>query len=274
MRTFLLMLLLAPVAACSSEQETKTPAPELSPASPSPAPTPTGEDKSFKIANDLVEFQYSWPAAADAQPALRARLERELNADRAETLAGAREDRSARKEIEAPYFPHALQKSWRVAGDSERLLSLAAEIYVFTGGAHGMTNHASLLWDKQADAEVDRAAMLPPALLEALTERYCEALDEAREEKRGEPVPENREGMFNDCPVLADQTLVPTDTDGDGLFDQLKVLIGPYEAGPYAEGSYEIALAIDAAALALIPEQWRAAFAAAPAPPAAPAQPQ
>jgi hypothetical protein len=273
MRTIPLLLLLAPLAACSSERKPQTgPTPEPSAAAvTSPPPTPAGEDKSFKIENDLIEFAYAWPAAADAQPSLRARLERQLNADRAETLASAREDRSARKEIDAPYFPHALQKTWSVAGSSQRLLSLAAEVYVFTGGAHGMTNHGSLLWDKQSDSEVSRAVVLAPALLEALTERYCAALDEAREEKRGEPVPKNREGMFNECPVLADQTLVPTDTNGDGLFDQLKVLIGPYEAGPYAEGSYEIPLPLDAMALALIPEPWRGAFNAAPA---AAAQPQ
>ncbi len=134
------------------------------------------------------------------------------------------------------------------------------EIYTFTGGAHGNTGYQTLVWDKPRDKEIGRALLLPPRLLDGLTPHYCDMLDQARAEKRGEPVPKDRQGMFNECPALADQALTPLDSDDNDRFDSIGVLIGPYEAGPYAEGSYELELPLDATALAAIPEAYRGQF--------------
>jgi len=56
---------------------------------------------------------------------------------------------------------------------------------------------------------------------------------------------------------------VPTSKDGK-LIDAVTVVIGPYSAGPYAEGSYEIGLPVDAAMRQTIKTEYQDAFAAAP----------
>ena len=45
-------------------------------------------------------------------------------------------------------------------------------------------------------------------------------------------------------------------------FDRLTVYAGPYVAGPYAEGAYEIDLAVDSAILAAVKPEYREAFSA------------
>ena len=76
-----------------------------------------------------------------------------------------------------------------------------------------------------------------------LTQRWCDALNKAREEKRGEPV--GGDGMFDECPKLDEIAIVPTDKDGNGRFERLILVASPYVAGPYSEGSYEIELSVD-----------------------------
>ena len=43
---------------------------------------------------------------------------------------------------------------------------------------------------------------------------------------------------------------------------QIGVLIGPYEAGPYVEGGYEVTLPVTAEVLAVVKPEYRASFAA------------
>jgi len=56
-----------------------------------------------------------------------------------------------------------------------------------------------------------------------------------------------------------EQVLVPTSKDGKQI-DGLTVVVGPYSAGPYAEGSYEVALPVDAAMRDAIKPDYREAF--------------
>lgn len=209
--------------------------------------------------SDLLAFRYAWPAIAEAAPGLRKRLEQQMAVDRTEATGYALNDSNERKKEDFPFNPHNFAKSWGVLGETPRLLSLAAEIYTFQGGAHGNTVYDGLLWDRMADAPVDRAKLLPPALLVAVTSRYCSALDRAREQKRGEPVAD-RGSIFNDCPSIDEQVIAPTDSDDNGRFDTLTVILAPYTAGPYVEGSYELELPVDATTLAAIPAAWRAEF--------------
>jgi hypothetical protein len=46
-------------------------------------------------------------------------------------------------------------------------------------------------------------------------------------------------------------------------FTRIGILIGPYEAGPYAEGDYEITLPVTPEVLAAVKPEYRADFAAA-----------
>ena len=47
--------------------------------------------------------------------------------------------------------------------------------------------------------------------------------------------------------------LAPADSNHNGRFERLDVLIAPYLAGAYVEGSYEVELRLDAGDVAAVP---------------------
>lgn len=221
-------------------------------------PTPSG-GREVKESDDLLDLTYSWPAEAAAIPALAARLEAELVRDRSEALDYAREDKAGRS-ADAPFNGHYLAKQWTVQGESARLLSLAAEVATFTGGAHGNMVYDQIIWDRSAGRAIEPADLFvdPEAAFAALSRIYCPRLDAQRAEKRGETLPLEGEGWSIDCPDLAKQRLVPAGKDG--RFTTLLVLLPPYEAGAYAEGSYEVEIEVTDPVRALIKPEYRAEF--------------
>ena len=44
-------------------------------------------------------------------------------------------------------------------------------------------------------------------------------------------------------------------------FDRIGILVAPYEAGPYAEGDYEITLPVTDAVIAAVKPEYRPSFA-------------
>lgn len=204
-------------------------------------------------------FHYGWPAAADAVLALRSELRARMAASQARATVMAAEGRAmaASEGWEMP--PHAHEQDWRVAGSAPQLISLSAGVATYAGGAHGNLAYETLLWDRLNDRTVD-APILFRAALEGMKERYCDALDRQREEKRGEPVRRDPEDPHTACPPLAERVLAPADSDGNDRFDRLHVLIPPYAAGPYVEGDYVVELPFEPADLAALPAGYRPAF--------------
>ena len=90
-----------------------------------------------------------------------------------------------------------------------------------------------------------------------LARRWCDALNKAREEKRGEPV---GDGLFDDCPGLDDIAAIPADSDKDGRLDRLLLVASPYVAGPWVEGAYEIDLAVTPDLIAGLKAEYQASF--------------
>jgi hypothetical protein len=90
--------------------------------------------------------------------------------------------------------------------------------------------------------------------------RFCATLDARRAENRGEPVRRDGQDPFSACPRLGEQVLAPVDTDHDGRFDTLRVLMPPYVAGPYTEGDYIVDVPFAAADLAGVSAAYRPAF--------------
>lgn len=210
-----------------------------------------------------LQFSYEWPAAADAVPALRTMLRRDMEAARASAIDHAEEGAREAAEDGREPMQHYYVKGWRVAGHAPGLLSLQASTETFAGGAHGNVGFSGLLWDLAVQAPVEASALLGARALERLTPRFCRALDAEREQIRGEPVRADPDDPFTLCPPLAEQVLVPEDEDGNGRFERLHVLIPPYVAGPYADGPYTLPLAFEAGDLAGIDPRYRAAFEAA-----------
>ena len=214
----------------------------------------------FDEENDLIEFHYGWSAEAAAVPQLVERFQKEMAKAKARLVAGAKEDKSFRDKEKMEFHGHMSSTSYETAGQSERLLSLSVDAGSYTGGAHGNHGMATLLWDRQAEKEITGKDLFVEASNRdrLLTQRWCNALNKAREEKRGGAV--GGDGMFDDCPGLDDIALIPTDKDRNGKFERLMLVASPYVAGPWAEGSYEIDLAVTPDLVAAIKDEFRASF--------------
>jgi hypothetical protein len=250
------------IGAC--KEETPPPLPEptarAAPAVAAPAERTTGGARAEVEDNDVYSFAYSYPAAAGAIAALKSWLDADLEKRRAEL---ARDALSARADLEGSgieYRPYGSGVEWQVVADLPDWLSLSAEVYSYTGGAHPNSWHEALLWDKRAGgrrAPTDLFASAS-ALSQALRRPFCAELDRQRAQKRGG---EKIGGEFDACIDPVEQTVILGSSNGR-TFDRIGILVAPYAAGPYAEGPYEVTLPVTPAVLAAVKPQFRQSFAA------------
>jgi hypothetical protein len=225
-----------------------------------PLPAPPAKPFAQKDKSNLLEFAYAYPAQAAAIPPLVDKFGKELATSKADALKMAKEDSAAAKQSDFPFHAHSLETEWSVSADTPRFLALQSQTYVFTGGAHGMTGYDSLLWDKARSRETSVKAVMttPAAFAAAIRDRFCAELDKQRAEKRGAPVVRS-DDEFSQCIDPMEQVLVLTSKDSK-LIDGVTVVVGPYSAGPYAEGSYEVALPVDAAMRKAIKTEYQDGF--------------
>jgi hypothetical protein len=254
------LALTALLAACS--QQPAPPTNNHAQASPPAAKPPEPQTKAFAFdeKNDLIDFHFGWSAEVAAIPQLVERLRKQMDNAKAELLASAKEDKAFRDKEGYDFNAYSSTTDYNTAGESPRLLSLSVEAASYTGGAHGNSGTNGLLWDRQAMKEVTVADLFatPANMDRLLTQRWCDALNKAREEKRGEPV--GSEGMFDECPKLSEIAIVPTDKDKNGRFERLILTASPYVAGPYVEGSYEIDLPVTPELIAALRGDYRDSF--------------
>lgn len=150
--------------------------------------------------------------------------------------AAARDAASARK-AGFPFRAYETINDWSLAADTPRLLALAGETYSYTGGAHGNTGFAARIWDKTAKRSVGIEALFSdwPRARKLLEPVFCKALAQEQARRRGG----TDASSFGECPKLSEQPVLPFAGLGRQA-GQFRVLMGPYVAGPYAEGSYLI----------------------------------
>lgn len=226
------------------------------------APPPVPPAKPFVTSEKThyLEYGYAYPAQAAAIPFLVARFEKAMAASKADALKMAKEDSASAKESGYPFRAHSLDTKWTVAADTPRFLALQSTTYVFTGGAHGMTAYDVILWDKARKRETSvKALMTSPAVFAAaIRDRFCATLDKQRAEKRGAPVVRGDDD-FTQCIDPMEQVLVPTSRDGKAI-DAMTVVVGPYSAGPYAEGTYDVSVPVDAAMRKAIKTEYQDGF--------------
>ena len=224
---------------------------------------PKPPSKPFQQAEktDLLEFLYAWPAQASAVPEIAAKLRKDMESGKADALKMAADDRKSAQQSGFPFHAHSLETRWTVAADTPRFLSLRSSRYTYTGGAHGMTGYDVLLWDKARKRETSVQALMtsPKAFAEAIRGSFCDSLDKARAKKRGGPIIRG-DDPFTECIDPMKEVLVPTSSGGK-LIDQIVVVIGPYSAGPYAEGTYEVPLEVGASMRKAIKTEYQNAFA-------------
>ena len=215
-----------------------------------------GGAKAIDEETESYFFEYSWPAEAGRDPALAAELQARADTSRSELEAQAREAQADAAANDYPFRKHSLGMEWQKVADIPGFLSLSGEFYTYMGGAHGMSGMSSLIWDREAGRAIEGIDLFtsPQALGRALGSRICAGLNDARREKLGE-VPAGAE-----CPAIGEFTVLVGSSNG-AYFDRLTLYAGPYVAGPYAEGSYEVDLAIDGKTRAAVKPRYRSAFA-------------
>lgn len=228
------------------------------PVSSTRAPAVPASDLQIREQTSQLAFNWRVPSELGSYPAILRDLRAHANKLKAETAETARRD-AVDRGPEAPFYPYSHDENWTVTASTPRLLSLQATIDSYTGGAHGMTNYATLIIDKQSTQRLGFTDLFvdPKAAVDWLTPRYCAALDAERLKRRGAKL----EGdMFNDCPPLGEQVAVPV-AEPNGVITAIRVMLAPYTAGPYAEGAYEIVIPVDASLTALVRSAYRSDFA-------------
>lgn len=265
-RTPLLSLIVVASALSSCGKKEPAPAPQASEsvaaAESEAPPAPVGQDRKVKESTDRYEFEFNYPAAADAIPALKAKLDADLAEQRAKLVTESREAADEAKQEGYPFNPHSYSVDWKVVTDLPNWLSLSTIVSTYEGGAHPNYVFDALLWDKTAGKQVSAVDLFTSkeVLAKAIGPAFCDAIDSQRAEKRGERIDRESGDMFANCLDPLDYTVILGSAGRTG-FDRIGVLVPPYEAGPYAEGAYEVTLPVSARIIALVRPEYRKAFA-------------
>jgi hypothetical protein len=266
LRPFLPLAVLT-LAACSSPDEVREKTGVTAEATQaathaSATASATGQAKKVSEETDLIDYDFSYPAAVGAIPALARQLEQEAAKARAETLAEAKAGQADAKADGFPFHPYGLSHEWKVVADLPGYLSLSDEVWTYTGGAHGNYGVAGYVWDKAAGRGFDSGELFqsPAALGSAMGDSICKALDAERTKRRGEPV-DHSDDFMGGCPTLGDATILVGSANGK-TFDRITVYFGPYVAGPYAEGAYELDFPMTKAMLGAVKPAYKPVFSA------------
>ena len=261
----LAIAVLALLAGCGQEDlpgQREQPTAEARPsAGTDTAEAPETQPVAINDSADNYEFSYGWPASVSAIPPLAARLRQESD-ERLATLKREAADWQREGEergFEAP--PQSFSKEWKVVTDLPRFLSLSADIYTYSGGAHGMSVSDALVWDRQTREAIAPVDMFVSegSIDRAARARFCEELDRQRARKRGEPVTRGSDS-FSDCIAPAANSTIILGSASGQAFDRIGFLVPPYNAGPYAEGEYEVTLPVDAALIDAVKPEYQRFF--------------
>lgn len=258
------------LAACDPKEP--TPGPSASPA-PSPSASASAHAsgaRSVEEETDDFIFSYAYPAEAGNIPKLAALLDRRLERLRVQLVEQSAQGRDAARGNGFPFNKYSSSVQWEVVAETPAFLSLSAELTSYTGGAHGDYGFDSLVWDKTRGRALQVGEFFTSiaALEDVVGTRLCELLDAERAKRRGEDAVDELaataaapDDPFNSCVPLSDTTLLLGSSNGR-TFNRVGVQIGPYVAGPYAEGSWEFTLPVDAAILGVVVPEFRDAFTA------------
>lgn len=260
-----IVFLLLTTACVPEKDEAKAPEPTVAATVaelPSQAATLAPLARKTQERTSSFEFDYDYPAEAAAIPSLVAELEADLAKRRRELVEAAREGRVAARENGFTFNPYSHSVRWTVVTDLPGWLSLTAASSEYTGGAHPNHWPQALLWDKAADQSRVATDLFTSraALSSAIRDPFCKALNRERSARRGAPVDPASDDMFDQCIDPVASTVI-LGSSNKQQFDRIGVLIAPYEAGPYAEGAYEITLPVTKAVLAAVNPQYRSIFA-------------
>jgi hypothetical protein len=205
-------------------------------APPAVEPELPASDLLVRYEGPALSFRWSLAPEASLEPALVREMRGEALAERAKAIREAEADNSV-SQPGGRRAPYEWIERWSPTAETDLLLGFSGEQYRFTGGAHGNLVLRGIIWDRGANRRIAFSELFqnPAAATAAMKPAFCKALDAERAQRRGGQVG----NMFDDCPDFTAYAIVPL---GDGEISAFRVLVPPYEAGPWAEGSYEIML--------------------------------
>lgn len=250
----------ADASASASAEPSAAPAPPAAPSVPAQNPVAA---RNVTVENDEYEFSYSYPAEAGAVPALKALLDEDLEKQRKELISDAKEGKDDAKKNGFPFNPYSHSVEWQVVTDTPAWLSMSTLVGYFSGGAHPNYGYEALLWDRVAGVRRAPSDLFTSkaALAAAIRDPFCKELEKERKKKRGGEEWGGDISEFTKCIDPVKQTVILGSSNGKA-FNRIGVLISPYAAGPYAEGSYEVTVPVTPKVLAAVRPQYKPAFVA------------
>lgn len=234
--------LAATLSACNRDREPAD-APAAAPGStaavtPADAAAPMG----FEEKTAYADVKLTLPEAIKPQTDLHARLYAEEVRKLRQFTEGAQSDRTeAGDEPDRPKYENTVTVT--AAAETTKLFSLKRTAYDYSGGAHGNTLTSGVLWDKALKRQIGLADLFRKgADLTALDQALCTALNSAKRARVPDGAAITLDSKPFACPRASTTAFVLTSGTVDGKAAGLTFLVGPYQAGPYVEGGYEIAI--------------------------------
>ncbi|HZV85817.1 MAG TPA: DUF4163 domain-containing protein [Brevundimonas sp.] len=235
------VLALAALAGCNRDREPDSPNGPAARASAAPTAA-AGVPIAFESKTPWADVSLSLPASIKAQPELHPALYTEEVRRLRQFVEGAQgELTEAGADSDLPKYAKNVRFS--TALQTGKLLSLKRVDYDYSGGAHPNTLTTGLLWDKTLERRIGLADLFPKGTdLTVLDQALCSALNAAKRARAPGSPGLTLGGSGFSCPRARDTAFVLTASDATGKAGGLTFLIDPYQAGPYAEGAYEIAV--------------------------------
>lgn len=253
------------LAACNRDREKAA-----DPAAPSAAAPATTADAGAPLAyeskNAFASVKLTLPPALKTQPDLHAALYAGAVRDLRQFVEGAQADRTeAGGDAGMPPYEKIIEI--QPGAETGKLFSLKRQDYDFTGGAHGNTLFAGVLWDKAMKRQITVADLFRKGVdMRALDQALCAAANAAKRQRvpDAEPVSlDPARGTMWSCPKALETPFVLTPGTVAGKAGGLTFLIGAYQLGPYVEGPYEVVVP-QSALRALLAPAYADEFAGAP----------
>ncbi|MCG2841716.1 DUF3298 and DUF4163 domain-containing protein [Sandaracinobacter sp. RS1-74] len=206
-------------------------------APPATEPELPASDLLVRYESPALGFRWSLAPEAALEPRLVQDMRGEALAERGRQIRSADEAAAAAQPGDRKYQTEWSER-WEPEAETDLLLAFSTRQYSYTGGAHGNVMFRTVIWDRDAGRRIQFAELFQDAngALAALKPAFCKALDAERKDRRGGV---QLGGDYDKCPDFTAYPIVP---QGEGEIGAIRVLVPPYEAGPWAEGVYEIAL--------------------------------
>lgn len=230
----------ASLAACNRDREPEAPPAASAGSEARVTPAAAGAPAGFEDKTPFADVKLTLPNELKAHPDLHARLYAEEVRKLRQFVEGAQgELTEAGAATDRPKYQNTVTVT--AAAETAKLFSLKRVALDYSGGAHSNTLTSGILWDKSLKRQIGLSDLFRSgADLSAVDRALCSALNAAKRER----VPDSASLTFDSkpfaCPRAASTAFVLTPGGEPGKAAGLTFLIGPYQAGPYVEGGYEI----------------------------------